>query len=139
MLCRMRFDLLDSETLHALDAQVADGRVGLLPGDVERALGWKLEPRGLCRGSVCIPVREREALVRGGRIDLETLAALLGRPLALDADEALAALAESPEQRAELLDRGIAPDFSLPDLSGRQHSLAQQRGRKVLLIAYASW
>ena len=32
-----------------------------------------------------------------------------------------------------------APDFSLPDLSGRRHSLSGQRGKKALLIAYASW
>jgi len=32
-----------------------------------------------------------------------------------------------------------APDFSLPDLSGRLHSLSDQRGKKTLLIAWASW
>lgn len=139
MLCGMRFGLFDGEALHELDAGLRDGRVELEPGDVETALGWKLAPEGLCRGAVCIPVRERERLVRDGRIDLETLAELLDRPLALDADEGLAALAESPGRRAEALDRLAAPDFTLPDLSGRLHSLAEQRGKKVLLIAYASW
>ena len=32
-----------------------------------------------------------------------------------------------------------APDFSLPDLAGRLHTLSDYRGKKVLLIAYASW
>ncbi|MCH7868912.1 MAG: redoxin domain-containing protein [Myxococcales bacterium] len=32
-----------------------------------------------------------------------------------------------------------APDFSLPDLEGTLHSLSDHRGKKVLLIAYASW
>jgi peroxiredoxin len=32
-----------------------------------------------------------------------------------------------------------APDFSLPDLAGRRHTLSEHRGRKVLLVAYASW
>ena len=32
-----------------------------------------------------------------------------------------------------------APDFELPDLSGRRHRLTEQRGKKVLLIAWASW
>ncbi len=32
-----------------------------------------------------------------------------------------------------------APDFELPDLSGKMHRLSQHRGKKVLLIAYASW
>jgi peroxiredoxin len=32
-----------------------------------------------------------------------------------------------------------APDFTLPDLAGRMHTLSDHRGKKVLLIAYASW
>jgi peroxiredoxin len=32
-----------------------------------------------------------------------------------------------------------APDFTLPDLDGHLHSLAGHRGKKVLLVAYASW
>ena len=33
----------------------------------------------------------------------------------------------------------LAPDFQLPDLEGQLHSLSDQRGKQVLLIAYASW
>ena len=32
-----------------------------------------------------------------------------------------------------------APDFSLPDLHGRMHTLSAHRGKKALLIVYASW
>ena len=32
-----------------------------------------------------------------------------------------------------------APDFTLPDLEGRQHSLSDYRGRKVFLASWASW
>ncbi len=31
------------------------------------------------------------------------------------------------------------PDFELPDLAGRMHTLVEHRGKKVLFIAYASW
>jgi hypothetical protein len=139
MLCAMRFGLFDGETLHELDATLARGRVTLEERDVKDALGWELKPEGLCRGAVCIPVRERERLVRDGRIDLAGLAEQLDRPLALDAEEGLAALAESPGRRAEVLEQLEAPDFTLPDLDGRPHSLSEQRGKKVLLVAYASW
>ena len=37
------------------------------------------------------------------------------------------------------LDSLEAPDFSLPDLEGNLHSLTDRRGKKVLLVAYASW
>ena len=32
-----------------------------------------------------------------------------------------------------------APNFTLPDLDGKLHSLADFRGRKVLLVTWASW
>jgi hypothetical protein len=88
---------------------------------------------------VCIPVRQRAALVRDGALDLETLAGLLDRPLAADADERCAVLGEGHLSRAGALSSLEAPDFELPDLEGRMHRLSDQRGKKVLLIAYASW
>ena len=35
--------------------------------------------------------------------------------------------------------RGEAPEFTLPDLEGRLHSLSDHRGVKVFLVAYGSW
>jgi peroxiredoxin len=32
-----------------------------------------------------------------------------------------------------------APDFTLPDLEGKWHALSEYRGRKVLLVSWASW
>jgi hypothetical protein len=32
-----------------------------------------------------------------------------------------------------------APDFSLPDVAGRMHALSDHRGKKVLLVTWASW
>jgi hypothetical protein len=135
----MMLTLIDGERRHAIGAQIADGRVQLDSADVEAALGWKLARDGLCRGSVCIPVRDRAALVRGAGLDLEALAALLDRPLALDAEERVAAIGERAEDRAAALATLEAPDFTLPDLSARMHTLSDHRGKKVLLIAYASW
>ena len=135
----MMLTLVDGERRHAIGAQIADGRVQLDSADVEAALGWKLARDGLCRGSVCIPVRDRAALVRDGGLDLEVLAALLDRPLALDIEERAAALGERAEDRAAAIASLEAPDFTLPDLSGRMHTLSDHRGKKVLLIAYASW
>jgi hypothetical protein len=135
----MMLTLIDGERRHAIGAEFAGGAVQVDPADVEVALGWKLAPEGLCRGSVCIPVRDRSALVKNGGLDLATLCALIDRPLALDAGERAAALGESAGDRATALRSLEAPDFTLPDLAGRMHSLSDHRGKKVLLIAYASW
>jgi len=62
-----------------------------------------------------------------------------GRPVAVDLDERAAYLGISAAERAKALASLEAPDFTLPDLDGRPHSLSAQRGKKVLLVAYASW
>jgi hypothetical protein len=61
------------------------------------------------------------------------------RPLAVDHEEGVAYLGVSAPTRAAALASLDAPDFTLPDLDGRPHSLSAHRGRKVLLVAYASW
>ena len=70
---------------------------------------------------------------------VDALAAAGERPLAVDGEEGVAYLGVTAGQRAERLASLQAPDFSLPDLEGRVHSLSEHRGTKVLLVAYASW
>jgi len=62
-----------------------------------------------------------------------------GRPVAIDLEEGAAYLGVSAVERSGPLAALQAPDFTLPDLDGRRHSLAAHRGRKVLLVAYGSW
>ena len=72
-------------------------------------------------------------------IELANRAQALGRPVAIDLGERAAYLGVAAAERAAALASLDAPDFMLPDLAGQRHSLAQYRGRKVLLVAYASW
>jgi AhpC/TSA family len=62
-----------------------------------------------------------------------------GRPVALDRDERAAYLGVSARERAARLASLEAPDFTLPDADGRLSSLSDHRGKKVFLVAYASW
>ncbi len=135
----MEFTLIDETRTHAIDATVRDGRVRLTPETVRDALGWSLEEQGLCRGDACVRVEDRDALAGPEGIDLELLARTLDRPLSLDLDEGVAALAASSAERSARLQTLEAPDFTLPDLDGKLHSLSDHRGKKVLLVAYASW
>jgi hypothetical protein len=68
-----------------------------------------------------------------------TRAQTSGRPVVIDRDEGAAYVGVSAAERAKALSSLEAPDFTLPDLDGRLHSLSEQRGKKVLLVAYASW
>lgn len=133
------FTLIDGERAVAVSATVSGDSVRIAPDALRDATGWKLEPRGLCRGEVCVPVRDRDALVDESGIDLAAFARALDRPLALDASERAAALGAPVAERRASMATLEAADFTLPDLEGRMHSLSEHRGKKVLLIAYASW
>lgn len=113
------FTLIDDGRPTAVQARVVDGAVWLDPDAVRAALG--AEAAGTARA------------------DLVELAARLDRPLALDLAERAAFLGVPAHARAERLLSLAAPDFTLPDLEGRRHSLSAHRGKKVLLVAYASW
>jgi hypothetical protein len=133
------FELIEGGSFHALDAKLEGERVRIAADALARATGWVLKPEGLCRESVCVPVPERARLAGPDGVDLAAFAAALGRPLALDVEERAAALGTAAADRSAALASLEAPDFSLPDLAGRRHTLSEQRGKKALLIAYASW
>jgi hypothetical protein len=133
------FTIIDGHEERTVAAKLRGDSVRIPPEALASELGWTLKPEGLCQGDVCVPVRDRDALVDGDGVDLAGFADLLGRPLALDLDESAAALGTSCAERRRDLASLEAPDFTLPDLAGRLHSLSEHRGKKVLLIAYASW
>ena len=86
-------------------------------------------------------IDDGRAAVVGSREGLERLkqAEAAGRPFALDLEERAAYLGVPASERARQLSSLEAPDFTLPDLQGKLHALSAQRGKKVLLVAYASW
>lgn len=134
------FTLIDDGRVLPVAATVDNnGRVRLSPAALRDALGWDLKPQGLCKDDRCVPVGGLADLVTGDGIDLPGLAAVLARPLALDVDARAAYLGTAAEERAARLASLQAPDFTLPDLGGRMHTLSGYRGKKVLLVAYASW
>lgn len=135
----MRFTILDDGRATEIDAQGSGEAVRIAPAALRDALGWELKPEGLCQGGLCIPVRDRTALQHADGIDLAALARTLGRPLALDAAAGAAYLGASAADRGAQLASLAAPDVTLPDLDGTPHAMADFRGRKLLLIAYASW
>lgn len=131
--------LIDRGRPVEVPARISGDHARVSPEVVRTALGWELTPEGLCGEGVCIPLPPRSSLVSEDGIDLIELAAVLERPLALDLAERVAYLGMPAQERGEALASLQAPDFTLPDLEGRLHSLADHRGKKVLLVVYASW
>ncbi|HLM16633.1 MAG TPA: TlpA disulfide reductase family protein [Acidimicrobiia bacterium] len=120
-------------------ADIVDGRVLVDPDVLPLALGWTLKPEGLCRNDTCVPVHHPEALFVGQQLDVVKVAEALGRLSVVDADAAIVAVAIDQEQRRAVLDGLTAPDITLRDLNGEEHSLSEWGGRKRLLHAFSSW
>ena len=133
------FTIIDGDKAMAVKAQRRGESVVLDPAVVKDALGWEIHDGLLCNDSMCIPLENEASVVRDGAIDLAGLAAAMDRALAVDLDERAAFLGGSARERGQTLASQQAPDFSLPDLAGRAHTLGEQRGKKVLLVAWASW
>jgi hypothetical protein len=133
--------LTDQGSTDIRDGRADGENLWLSASDAERATGWTLKPEGLCKGESCVQVpRGRAAeFVDGNRINIARFWRHMDRPLVHDAAGQTWVLGESAETRSAQLQSLEAPDFSLPDLAGRQHSLGEQRGKKVLLVSWASW
>lgn len=135
----MTFTVIEQGGARAVDARVEAGRVLLSAAALREALGWELHDGTLCNDAMCVPLPAGSRLGEGGVFDLAEVAATLGRPLALDAGAGAACLGAAASERAQALASLHAPDFTLPDLAGRPHTLSAYRGQKVLLVAWASW
>ena len=111
--------------------------------DLRATTGWELKPQGVCLGEVCVPIpAAREAdFVRadGTQFNLAALARQLKQPAVHDGAHAVWFFGEAASTRNNTLQSLQAPDFTLPDLDGKWHALSEYRGRKILLVSWASW
>ena len=139
--------VIDDEEAAVAGAEAAGDALWLPAREAEAVTGWARKPEGLCRGEMCAPLpRGREAeLVRdatgsgAGAVNVAALWRLLGRPVARSARGDAWVLGASAGDRAQALRSLEAPDFALPDPGGRLHRLSDHRGKKVLLVTWASW
>jgi hypothetical protein len=113
--------------------------------DLPRVNGFVLKPEGACLDELCIPIkqdRDSELFVRRDDerwLCVSKLADRLGQRYAVDREAGVWSFGEIPATRRAFLEQGMAPDFTLPDLEGDPVRLADFRGKKVLLITWASW
>jgi hypothetical protein len=100
------------------------------------ATGWDPKPHGLCRGEVCVPAPG--ARRDDGTIDVALAAERLGMPLVHDPAAGVWALGPGTTS-GRVLSTAIAPDPTLIDRDGEPFRLSSLHGRKVLLVAWASY
>ena len=133
--------LTDAGRFEIVGAETAGDDLWLSAEDAQTATGWSIKPEGLCKAEVCVPLppgREQQ-FVRGSRMNVAALWRHLGQPVVRSDRGQAWVLASSARDRSAALRSLEAPDFTLPDPSGRLHSLSDYRGKKVFLVTWASW
>ena len=101
--------------------------------EFEKRTGWEFKPQGACKDGVCVPLRFE---IRD-QIYVRAMANALHLPLVHDEANNLWSL--GPEGGRRILNTTRAPAFTLPDWKGNLFSLDALRGKKILLVAWASW
>lgn len=142
-------------------ARADAGQLWITTADLKRATRFEVKPQGVCRDELCFPLPKakqqeflrKEVLIRkdadgahsrtgpGGTLtwfNLTAFAALARQPVAHDETLSVWYFGLRADQR-QALSSLQAPDFTLPDINGKLHSLADFRGKKVLLVTWASW
>lgn len=123
------------------NARIMDDDLWLPVDALPEALGWTLKPEGLCREAVCIPLPRghEDSYAANGFVNASAFWRLTDRCATRSAAGDIWVFGANARERAGALLSLEAPDFTLPDLSGRMHSLSDYRGRKIYLVTWASW
>ena len=130
----------DRPPVIAEDAREVGDRLLLAPADFEAATGWVLKPQGLCREDACLLLppdgswRDDQ-----GRIDLVPFGNHFKQPVVRDVEHSVWAVGASADARLDALLSLEAPDFTLPDVDGKAHSLSDFRGKKVFMFSWGSY
>ena len=117
----------------------------ILPQDLPRINDFVLKPEGACLAELCIPVRQdRDSEMFVTRADqgwfnVTELARRLQQAFVVDEEHSVWSFGNIPVTRNAFLQSAMAPDFALPNRDGKLVRLSDFRGKKVLVITWASW
>jgi hypothetical protein len=78
-------------------------------------------------------------MMRGTQFNLTAFAHRIGQRVVADPAMRVWSFGEIPVVRGAFLESRIAPEFAVPDRKGRIVRLSQFRGRKALVVTWASW
>lgn len=142
----MPVTILTADSTASSERARVDGENLWLPSDeLEAVTGWHLEPEGLCRDEVCVPVyggvageivEERDG---DEWVNFAGFARYFGLPSARDDEHNAWYFGKSAAAQRSGLEWLQAPDFELTDLDGQRHRRSDHRGKKQFLAVWASW
>lgn len=130
--------LYDSRAVALKNISVdASGALWVQRADLPRINGFEIKPQGACRADICIPIPR--GMMTSDTFNLTAFAQRVGQKFIADPAARVWSFGEIPVVQGAYLDSRIAPDVEVPDRKGRPVRLSQFRGKKVLLVTWASW
>ena len=136
------FDRTATEVTGSID-QAND--LWITPADLTKATRFEIKPAGVCRDELCFPLPKanRESFMKKqdglSWFNLSAFARLVHQPVARDEKHSVWLFGERQTVQNGFLTSLMAPNFTLPDINGKMHSLSDYRGKKVLIVTWASW
>jgi hypothetical protein len=115
------------------------------PAELTRVNGFELKPEGACIDDICVPVRQDQDsdifVRRGGEswFNVSELASRLKQAYVVDHEASVFSFSAIPARRTSLINQSRAPDFSLQDKDGNTVQLSDFKGKKIMLLTWASW
>ena len=111
-------------------------------GDLPRINGFDVKAGAACRADICIPLDT--GIVRGNAVNLTAFAQRIGEAVVADTDARVWSFGEIPALDGSDPTRTdpawrTAPDVAVADRRGRTIRVSDFRGKKVLLVTWASW
>lgn len=103
--------------------------------ELPRINQFEVKPQGACRADMCIPLSKD--LKSGEWFNLTGFARKVHQSYVNDAGAW--SFSEIPLVRGDFYRTRMAPDFAVPDRKGRIVHLSDFRGKKVLVVTWASW
>lgn len=137
--------IYDEKATEVGAAQMEGKDLWISKADLARATRYVVKPQGICRDELCFPIpksRKAQFIAKQGKVEwfnLSEFARLIKQPVAFDEKHSLYYFGPRQEAQNAHLASLEAPNFTLPDVNGKLHSLKDYRGKKVLLITWASW
>ena len=120
----------------ALDKIQADPKdLWVRKADLPRINDFEVKPQGACREDLCIPIPRDFS--KGGFFNLSAFARKTGEVVVSEAN--VWSFGEIPVLRGSFTGSRIAPDFAVPDRKSKVVHLSDFRGKKVLVVTWASW
>jgi hypothetical protein len=105
--------------------------------DLSRINGFELKPEGACRADLCIPIPK--TMVRGDAFNLTAFAKKAGQSVVAEPAARVWSFGEMQALGGGFVSSRLAPDIEVPDRAGRPVRFSAFRGKKMLVVTWASW